>query len=69
MDNRSNHINFEYTGAPTSKQQHIFASPASLFTTWHNTPLTHKSLSLLTDRELEDNGLCRGDINAVAFCK
>lgn len=32
------------------------------FKTWNDARLTRKALSALTDRELEDIGLCRGDI-------
>jgi uncharacterized protein YjiS (DUF1127 family) len=53
----------------TGKPSHVFASIASVFTTWNNARQTHNSLSRLTDRELDDIGLCRGDIDTVAFGK
>ena len=53
----------------TGKPHHVLASIASVFTTWNNARQTHNSLSRLTDRELDDIGLCRGDIDAVAFGK
>ncbi|WP_425071206.1 DUF1127 domain-containing protein [Sagittula sp. S175] len=33
---------------------------------WNDARMTRKSLSSLTDRELEDIGLCRGDIDHVS---
>jgi len=50
----------------TGKPHHVFASLASSFTTWKLVRLT-QSLSRLTDRELDDNGLCFGDIDTIAF--
>lgn len=36
------------------------------FTAWKDARATRKALSALTDRELEDIGLTRADINRVA---
>ncbi|TYB90358.1 DUF1127 domain-containing protein [Oceaniovalibus sp. ACAM 378] len=36
--------------------------PIAAFSAWNNTRLTRKSLDRLTDRELDDIGLSRGDI-------
>ena len=36
------------------------------FATWNDARQTRKALNALTDRELEDIGLCRGDIDDVA---
>ncbi|MEN8894391.1 DUF1127 domain-containing protein [Planktotalea arctica] len=36
------------------------------FATWNDARQTRKALNELTDRELEDIGLCRGDIDDVA---
>lgn len=33
---------------------------------WNDGRVTRKALSRLTDRELEDIGLCRGDIEDIA---
>ena len=33
---------------------------------WNDTRVTRKALEGLSNRELEDIGLCRGDIDAVA---
>lgn len=32
---------------------------------WNDARITRKALSQLTDRELDDIGLCRGDIEAI----
>lgn len=43
--------------------------PAKLFSTvtdWLNVRATRKALDRLSDRELDDIGLCRGDINRIA---
>ncbi|WP_417719462.1 DUF1127 domain-containing protein [Salipiger sp.] len=33
---------------------------------WHEARMTRKTLDALSDRELDDIGLCRGDIDSVA---
>lgn len=38
----------------------------SLLTAWNDARVTRNSLYRLTDRELDDIGLCRGDIEQVA---
>lgn len=46
-----------------------FASIARLFgilADWNDARVTRKSLSRLTARELDDIGLCRGDIDLIA---
>jgi uncharacterized protein YjiS (DUF1127 family) len=35
------------------------------FITWNDARVTRKSLSKLSDRELDDIGLCRGDIDLL----
>ncbi|WP_373355800.1 DUF1127 domain-containing protein [Pseudoroseicyclus sp. CXY001] len=42
------------------------ASLVSALTGWNDARLTRKSLSGLTARELDDIGLCRGDIDTIA---
>ena len=34
--------------------------------TWNDARVTRKSLERLSDRELDDLGLCRGDIDQIA---
>ncbi|HBM61489.1 DUF1127 domain-containing protein [Salipiger marinus] len=36
---------------------------------WNDARLTRKSLEALTDRELDDIGLCRGDIDRIAHLR
>lgn len=44
----------------------IFASTINAFVDWNDARVTRKSLEKLTDRELDDIGLCRGDIDYIA---
>ncbi|KUJ80422.1 hypothetical protein AVO45_05055 [Ruegeria marisrubri] len=44
----------------------FFASIVNAIVEWNDARATRNALSSLTDRELEDIGLCRGDIEAVA---
>ncbi|NIZ61407.1 hypothetical protein DL239_10510 [Sedimentitalea sp. CY04] len=39
---------------------------ATSFSRWNNARVTRNSLSALSDRELTDIGLCRGDIEVIA---
>jgi uncharacterized protein YjiS (DUF1127 family) len=36
---------------------------------WNDARATRKALSKLSDRELDDIGLCRGDIDAIATAR
>ncbi len=52
----------------------LFARPATAiwtliasFRAWNDTRLTRASLRKLSDRELEDIGLCRGDVEVLRF--
>ena len=38
---------------------------ADLFQTWNSSRITRKALSRLSNRELDDIGLCRGDIDLI----
>lgn len=44
----------------------FFSELAASIAAWNDARLTRNALAGLTDRELEDIGLCRGDINVVA---
>ncbi|KIN60239.1 DUF1127 domain containing protein [Sulfitobacter noctilucae] len=44
----------------------LFSRMFGAVSAWNDARITRKSLSSLTDRELEDIGLVRGDIDAVA---
>ncbi len=43
-----------------------FASVVNAVVDWNNARVTRNALNGLTDRELEDIGMCRGDIDLVA---
>lgn len=43
----------------------FFASMVSAVAAWNDARVTRNALSSLSDRELEDIGLCRGDIDFV----
>lgn len=44
----------------------FFASIVGAYVAWKEERETHKSLSSLSDRELDDIGLCRGDIDVIS---
>ncbi len=44
----------------------IFASVINAVEEWNDARVTRNALNGLSDRELEDIGLCRGDIDVVA---
>ncbi|WP_420586411.1 DUF1127 domain-containing protein [Ruegeria sp.] len=44
----------------------IFASVVNAVIEWNDARATRNALSTLSNRELDDIGLCRGDIDAVA---
>ena len=44
----------------------VFATLHAKFVAWNDARVTRNALSRLTDRELEDIGLCRGDIDYIA---
>ncbi len=41
------------------------SSMFDMFAAWNDARMTRKALSRLTDRELDDIGLCRGDIEMI----
>ena len=43
----------------------VFSEAASMFSAWNNARITRNSLSKLSNRELDDIGLCRGDIDLI----
>ena len=56
-----------YGAAPVAGQVKGFASNLiSLMIAWNDARVTRKALNSLTDRELDDIGLVRGDIEDVA---
>ncbi|ABL73007.1 MULTISPECIES: DUF1127 domain-containing protein [Paracoccus] len=44
----------------------VFARVTAMVTAWNDARITRRELSALTDRELTDIGLTRGDIERVA---
>lgn len=42
-----------------------FGSFGAAFSDWNDARITRKALSKLSDRELDDIGLCRGDIELM----
>ncbi|MET4127856.1 DUF1127 domain-containing protein [Roseovarius sp. MBR-6] len=44
----------------------LFARLLGTFLSWNDRRATRKALARLSDRELDDIGLCRGDIDAIA---
>lgn len=43
----------------------VFANAFSAVAVWNDARITRNALGKLTDRELDDIGLCRGDIDAL----
>jgi len=43
----------------------VLASVYGAIANWNDNRMTQKTLSKLTDRELDDIGLCRGDLNNI----
>lgn len=48
------------------RTSNIFATLIAAVASWNDARVTRNALNKLSDRELEDIGLCRGDIDAVA---
>lgn len=44
----------------------VFAAFFSALSGWNDVRVTRRELSRLSDRELDDIGLCRGDIDRIA---
>ncbi|ETA51108.1 DUF1127 domain-containing protein [Ponticoccus alexandrii] len=50
----------------TDPKRSLLASAFATFSAWNDRRLTRKTLMALSDRELDDIGLNRGDIETVA---
>ncbi|MFZ7091579.1 DUF1127 domain-containing protein [Primorskyibacter sp. 2E233] len=60
-------VNRHYATAHTANRLGYFlVSAVSMLSAWNDARLTRKSLASLSDRELDDIGLCRNDIDVVA---
>lgn len=44
----------------------FFSTLSAAVSAWNEARVTRNSLAKLSDRELDDIGLCRGDIEAIA---
>lgn len=54
-------------GASTSARiSHMMTTLFGTVSDWNDARITRKSLSRLSARELDDIGLCRGDIDMIA---
>lgn len=47
----------------------IFSKILAVLTAWNDARMTKNALNRLTDRELDDIGLCRGDIDHVSTAR
>ncbi len=56
---------FAATGS-ASRIGTVFVNAFSAFAAWNDARMTRRSLEQLSDRELDDIGLNRGDIDVVA---
>ncbi|MEN9061564.1 MULTISPECIES: DUF1127 domain-containing protein [Ponticoccus] len=54
------------TYGTTEPKRSLLASAFAAFSAWNDRRLTRKTLMALSDRELEDIGLTRGDIETIA---
>ena len=54
------------TGLAAGRTASIFTSAFAAVASWNDARITRRALSKLTARELDDIGLCYGDIDAVA---
>ncbi|MEP2030905.1 MAG: DUF1127 domain-containing protein [Paracoccaceae bacterium] len=50
----------------TARIGSVVSSLSGMFAAWNDARVTRNSLGQLTDRELDDIGLVRGDIDVVA---
>lgn len=49
----------------TYRAINALSKAALVFSTWNDARVTRKALNKLSDRELDDIGLCRGDIELI----
>jgi uncharacterized protein YjiS (DUF1127 family) len=57
---------YDTTARPTFGAFALFGQALTVFADWNDARLTRKALSQLTARELDDIGLCFGDIDRIA---
>lgn len=59
-------IEFNRTSvAPVGLFGHMYANTVGALASWYDARATRNALERLSDRELDDIGLCRGDIERV----
>ncbi len=56
---------FAINRAATGSVSGFFASLLAAVANWNDARVTRNALSKLSDRELDDIGLCRGDIDGI----
>ena len=52
--------------APSARHENFGLKIRSVFAAWNDQRVTRNALNRLTDRELDDIGLTRGDIERIA---
>lgn len=53
----------------TSSSNGFLSTLMTAVSAWNDARVTRKSLAKLSDRELDDIGLCRGDIDSIASAR
>jgi uncharacterized protein YjiS (DUF1127 family) len=54
-----------YGAITTYRAINALSNVAVMFAAWNDARVTRKALNKLSDRELDDIGLCRGDIESI----
>lgn len=54
-----------YGAITTYRAINALSNVALMFSAWNDARVTRKALNKLSDRELDDIGLCRGDIEFI----
>jgi uncharacterized protein YjiS (DUF1127 family) len=54
-----------YGAITTYRAINALSNAVTTFAAWNDARVTRKSLNKLSDRELDDIGLCRGDIDMI----
>lgn len=54
-----------YGAITTYRAINALSNVARAFSVWNDARITRNALAKLSDRELDDIGLCRGDVEAI----
>lgn len=54
-----------YGAITTYRAINALSNAVMVFQAWNDARVTRKALSKLSDRELDDIGLCRGDLDSI----